>query len=321
MSEFDDQYSGSTPYVASDFQREDYNLDYGQWSDTEYRETENQLMGWGVQSNNLPTASSSAGSGGVNDSVNSIEDALAIYDSIDYYKSTGDLNSYVTSGQYNKDVAGYISQQDAANQVGQGSYGSSGGSSGGSYSAGYDGPIFDRPNLELEEFKSGAVLDLPDYEPPEYDKGYERQAREEFIQTYKGDLSEAARDAIMSSMSMDNPQARGKIIEAALEGYGDALKETALAGSQEGRNAANEQYGRDINVYNTQFEVASQEIIAKYNQQLQEDMLNWEIRNKEKEASYNIDLANYMAMPITARGESEGIDSGSLSSLLSRYQI
>jgi hypothetical protein len=302
MSEFDEQYTGVMPYHASDFQREDYKLDVpGQYSPTEYAETERQLMGWGVRQDNLPTTRPRTGAGDVNMTAGTMGEALDIYGGIDYWQPERDprADAYnrldLSAPTDDSSWRDRLYAERAASRAGRGGY-----------SVGYRGPQFERPEMDIPEFEFGTKLDLPDYEPPEYDEGYARAAREDFIQTYKGELGEVAREAIMGAAHMDNPQARGKIIEASLEGFGDALKQTALAGTQEGRRAAAEKYGRDINVYNVQFETASQEEMSRYNQQLKQELLNWEMEVQELQAGYEIDLANYMSMPLTARGEGAG---------------
>jgi hypothetical protein len=319
MSEFDEQYTGAMPYHASDFQREDYGLDQpGRYTTGEYRETEDQLMGWGVRQDNLPTVWRDPSTGVYHGrpSGRPGEVDMGVYDpSAELQKTLGimggtDYDWYKDPDWTPTDVAGGVAQPGAEDSWRDRLYAERAASRAGrgGYSVGYRGPQFERPELDIPEFEYGTKLDLPDYEPPAYDEAYERASREEFIQTYKGDLSETAREAIMGSANVDNPAARGKIIESALEGFGDALKRMALAGTQEGRKAAGEKYGRDINVYNVQFETASAEEMARYDQDLKEDLLNWEMELQELQAGYNIDLQNYMSMPLTARGGGAGKD-------------
>lgn len=231
-----------------------------------------------------------------------MQDALDIYGSIDYYQPEADpmAGSQVQTGggQETTDTSSWrnrIYADRAANRATRG--GPVGGGA-------YGGPVYDYPELNIGQFEYGATLDLPGYEPPEYDKGEERAIREEFIQSMKGDLSEQAQSAILGSASVDNPQARGKIIEAALEGFGDALKGITLEGSQEGRKGAQAKYGRDVGVYNTQFEVASQEELARYDRALQEDMMNWEVAMEKEVTGYNQQMAGWNAMPGDVRRKS-----------------
>jgi hypothetical protein len=175
---------------------------------------------------------------------------------------------------------------------------SSGGAGGGYGGVVYQGPVFDYPELNLPEpFEYGASLDLPDYTPPEYDEGKERSIREEFIQTNKGALSKAAQQAILGSANVNNPQARGAIIKAALEGFGESLGQTALRGSQEGRRGAEAEYARDVGVYNTQFDVQSKETLAGYDQDMREDLMNWELELSTAQADYGNQLALWDRMP------------------------
>jgi len=168
----------------------------------------------------------------------------------------------------------------------------------------YQGPVFDYPELNLPgPFEFGASLDLPDYEAPEYDEAKERAVREEFIQTNKGSLSKSAQQAILGSANVNNPQARGQIIKAALEGFGEALGQTTLKGSQEGRRSAEGKHRRDVGIYNAQFDVASKEALAGYDQSMREDLMNWELEVSTAKSDYSNQLANWNRMPNDVRAQ------------------
>jgi hypothetical protein len=193
----------------------------------------------------------------------------------------------------------FTTSRSAFDNVGRG--GGGGGSYGGSV---YQGPVFDYPELNLPEpFEYGATLDLPDYEAPEYDESQERSVREEFIQTNKGSLSKAAQQAILGSANVNNPQARGAIITAALEGFGEALGQTALKGSQEGRRSAEGKHRRDVGIYNAQFDVASKEALAGYDQSMREDMMNWELELNTAQADFGNQLAQWNRQPADIRAQ------------------
>jgi hypothetical protein len=183
-----------------------------------------------------------------------------------------------------------------------------GGRTGGTF---YQGPVYDYPELNLPgPFEYGATLDLPDYKPPTYNEQEEKAIREEFIQTGKGALSEEAQRAILGSANVNNPQARGQIIRAALEGFGDALGGIALKGSQEGRRGAEAKYSRDAQVYNTQFEVASKEAMAAYDQEMREDLMNWELEVMGAEMDYKQQLANWNSLPADVQAQQQGQNTG-----------
>jgi hypothetical protein len=317
MSEFDEQTQGVMPRQASDLQLEDQGMTQGTsgLSNQEYDQTNRQLMGFGgVKAPGRQTgiwqddkgmwhSDGANGGGGVNmgpSGYAEMQKALDIYGSIDYARPEADPNA----GTFQTPDAGGAGAGDQDTWR----YGSpgdkraaSGGRTGGTI---YQGPTYAYPEFDVPEFEFGGSLDLPDYEPPEYDEAYAKSAREEFIMTNKGAMTEAAQSAILNTASMDNPNARAKLIQGVLEGFGESLKQTALAGSQEGRRAAGEKYGRDINVYNVQFETASTEEMARYDKSLKEDMLNWEMDVQKVTTQYNQNLAGYGSMPVDKQKES-----------------
>ena len=173
---------------------------------------------------------------------------------------------------------------------------SSSGYSGGSVI--YQGPVYDYPELKRQEpFEYGATLDLPDYEPPEYDEGKERAVREEFIQTSKGAVSEAVQKAIIGSAAVNNPQARGQIIKAALEGFSASLGKSALAGSEAGRRAAEKKQATETGIYQVKFQIESKEKVAKYDADMRAELLNWELTNRQNDQEYAQQLSQWNSMP------------------------
>jgi len=178
------------------------------------------------------------------------------------------------------------------------------GSSGGGGNVIYQGPVYDYPEYNKQEpFEYGATLDLPDYEPPEYDEGKERAVREEFIQTSKGAVSEATQKAILGSANVNNPQARGQIIKAALEGFGESLGKTALAGSEAGRRAAEKQQATETGIYQVKFQIESKEKIAKYDSDMKAELLNWELGNRQADIEYSQQVNQWNSMPNDKKAE------------------
>ena len=162
----------------------------------------------------------------------------------------------------------------------------------------YQGPVYDYPEYNRPEpFEYGATLDLPDYEPPEYDEGKERAVREEFIQTSKGAVSEAAQKAILGSANVNNPQARGQIIKAALEGFSESLGKTALAGSEAGRRAAEKKQATETGVYQAKFQIESKEKMARYDADMKAELMNWELDLKQADREYAQQLSQWNSMP------------------------
>jgi hypothetical protein len=315
MSEFDEQNAGVMPRHASDFQLEDEGMTQGTdpYSPQQYDQRNRDLMGYGSggwsstdkiwQGADGAWHAGASGDQGVNtglDPAARLQQALDIYGSTEYFQPERDPNagrSIVTGPQRGDDPNDtwrhrLYAERAASKAQRGGSVGPGGGLMGR-----YSGPTWDYPELNVGQFEYGATLDLPDYEPPEYDEGHERAIREEFIQSMKVDMSKQAQSAILGSASIDNPQARGQVIQAALEGFGSALRGAALEGSKEGRRAAESKYGRDVNVYNVNFDVRSAEEQARYDRELQEDLMNWEIELAKAEADYNTQMAGFQSMP------------------------
>jgi hypothetical protein len=241
-----------------------------------------------------------AGSGGdeVNDQVDFDWDAyLKSLEGL--YQGEQDGPQVTIGGEGQKRFTGYDENGASAfDNVGGGGGGSSGGG------VVYQGPVFDYPELNRSEpFEYGASLDLPDYEAPEYDEAHERAIREEFIQTNKGALSKSAQQAILGSANVNNPQARGQIIKAALEGFGEALGQTTLKGSGEGRRSAEGKHRREVGIYNAQFDVASKEAVAEYDQGMREDLMNWEYENSMDQQEFQIGMNNWNRMPNDLRAQ------------------
>ena len=181
----------------------------------------------------------------------------------------------------------------------------SSGSSGGGGGVVYQGPVYDYPEYNSPEpFEYGATLDLPDYKPPEYDESKEKAVREEYIQTNKGSMSKLAQQAILGSSNVNNPQARGQIIKAALEGFGESLGQTTLQGSEAGRRAAEKQQATETGIYQAKFQIESKEAMAKYDADMKADFMNWELGVKQADRDYSNQLSQWNSMPNDVKAES-----------------
>ena len=245
---------------------------------------------------------SSQGEKPPNDQVDFDWDALfATYKSmgIDVGGGSGDKSQY-TPGY---DGPAATKDTDTWRNGSPGNKSASSGSSGGSVI--YQGPVYDYPEYNRPEpFEYGATLDLPDYEPPEYDEGKERAVREEFIQTSKGAVSEAAQKAILGSANVNNPQARGQIIKAALEGFGESLGKIALAGSEAGRRAAEKKQATETGVYQAKFQIESKEKMARYDADMKAELMNWELDLKQADREYANQLSQWNSMPNDMKAKS-----------------
>ena len=218
-----------------------------------------------------------------------------------------DSRAQMFQNQENSRLAGITAEEKR--KAGEDKYGGSSGAGGRSSGMGggsiYQGPVYDYPEYNSPEpFEYGATLDLPDYKPPEYDEDKEKAVREEFIQTNKGSMSKLAQQAILGSSNVNNPQARGQIIKAALEGFGESLGQTALKGSEAGRRAAEKQQATETGIYQAKFQIESKEAMAKYDADMKADLMNWELGVKQADRDYTNQLSQWNSMPNDAKAES-----------------
>lgn len=191
--------------------------------------------------------------------INSYNDVAAGYAGMDQEVSTKDQygnelvpgNYYEGAGYYwGEDPVNYSTPQQTTQQS-SGGGSSSGGqtSSGGGSSSGgstYTGPTYEQPTLE-----GPGDLTLPEYTPPEYDKAEERKLREEYLAPGMQQIRRSTQQAIVSSKSLDNPNARALFINQALEGVGSAVSDVTASATQSAYNAAQQNYANELSKYFT----------------------------------------------------------------------
>jgi hypothetical protein len=101
-------------------------------------------------------------------------------------------------------------------------------------------------------------------------------------------LREGTREAISSSQSLDNPNARGKFIQQALQGYGQGLESVASGADRQATKTADKRHSEALSMYRT-----------KYDYRRDEDLMNFKtevtkIANDFAMTS-SVDMMNYQA--------------------------
>lgn len=126
------------------------------------------------------------------------------------------------------------------------------------------------------EFKAPGQLSLPEYKPPEYDQGQERQYRREYMAPGEAQARRATQEAIISSKSMDNPNARALFIRNALQGLGGALEKISAGATQQARAEANQRHQNEVAAYVGEWNRKARESQAKYDASWQTAMFNFQ---------------------------------------------
>jgi len=116
---------------------------------------------------------------------------------------------------------------------------------------------------ELPEYKG-----VGEYKPPEEDPNVYKTARREAMGAGMRELREGTREAISSGQSLDNPNARSKFIQQALQGYGKGLENVAAGASKEGRAEAGRKRSEQLSIYKTNYDVRSDVYLTNYQNQV-----------------------------------------------------
>jgi hypothetical protein len=101
------------------------------------------------------------------------------------------------------------------------------------------------------EFKKPGKFKAPEYAPPERDLGEERQLRREYMAPGMAQIRRTTQQAVISSKSMDNPNARALFINKALQGVGSALEKVTTGASTQARAESMQRYNTELEKYYT----------------------------------------------------------------------
>jgi len=147
-----------------------------------------------------------------------------------------------------------------------------GGATGGTMAAAAMTPAQYKP----VEFQAPGDLKLPEYKPPERDEAEERGFRREYMGPGMAQIRRSTQEAIISSKSFDNPNARALFIRDALKGVGEGVEKVAGGAAREARAESTRRYSEDIANYVNKWNAKAQEATAKYDSQWKSAMVNFQ---------------------------------------------
>jgi len=170
-----------------------------------------------------------------------------------------------------------------------------GGGAGAPMPAVYSGPAMERPTLETPE-----KLKLGEYKPPEYDKGEEKKLRAQYMAPGMSQIRRSTSQAIISSKSLDNPNARSLFINKALEGVGGAVSQVSATAGQQARAEARASYRDELEKYNIGWKAKAE--VAK---------TNWSAQWDKALADYKAAMGVFSQQPLGMQIEQMGEGSSS----------
>jgi len=214
-----------------------------------------------------------------------LQQAIDIYDRYNQQQSSrssgGDGEVYVTNYP-----STFKTGQSADENLGQ--------RGGGAYTRGGQ-PAFQRTiqPLQAVEVPEAPEFKARKYKPPEEDPRVYSKARDEAMGPGLRALREGTREAISTSQSLDNPNARGLFIKQALQGYGSGLEGVSSAAGKEARSVAGAKRAEQLNIYNTKYQARSAadkiNYQAKVNQMAQDFAQQQQIAQANYQMQFNTD--------------------------------
>jgi len=210
-----------------------------------------------------------------------------------YQKQTGSMpileREVSTGGGYVPPTARTISRPSSRGSYG-GSYGSGGGVSIASAQKEYKPVSFQAP----DPYKS------PAYKPPERDEMVEKKLRREYMGSGMRQIRRATSQAVISSKSMDNPNARSLFIGKALEGVGGAISKVAGTAGREASKEATVRYHDDLNKYHTAWGALRDEAKAKYDSAWQSALMNFQEKQYAARSDMTVEGSDEGVQPVRA---------------------
>jgi len=129
-----------------------------------------------------------------------------------------------------------------------------------------------------------------EYKPPEEDEGVYKTARREAMGAGMRELREGTREAISSSQSLDNPNARSKFIQQALKGYGQGLEQVAKGAASEAKGVAGRKRAEELDVYRVNYQAKSDVYLKNYQNQINTIATNFASQQNAQMANWNANL-------------------------------
>lgn len=155
-----------------------------------------------------------------------------------------------------------------------------GGRMGGSSSAGAKGPY------TPVQFNAPGKIKLPEYKPPEYDEKKEKALRSEYMGPGMAQARRAVSQAIVSSKSLDNPNARSMFIQNALSGLGQAVEKVSTGASQQARAEARARYSDELGKYFTGWKALAEETKLNWDAEWKSALTNFQEKQWGAHAGY-----------------------------------
>jgi hypothetical protein len=141
---------------------------------------------------------------------------------------------------------------------------------GGSYVGGGGAPGQQGPRDPYQAMKTPDMPEFQgeEYAPPERDQAIYDEERRKAMGPGMRALREGTREAISSSQSLDNPNARGKFIQEALHGYGQGLESVAAQGDRQATMTADKRQAEAVSMYRTKYEYKRSEDLMNYKSEI-----------------------------------------------------
>jgi hypothetical protein len=126
-----------------------------------------------------------------------------------------------------------------------------------------------------------------EYAPPERDQAIYDQERRKAMGPGMRALREGTREAISSSQSLDNPNARSKFIQEALHGYGQGLESVAAGADRQATSTADRRHSEALSMYRTKYDYRRDDQLRNYQAEVSQIAADFASESAASMANYN----------------------------------
>jgi hypothetical protein len=137
----------------------------------------------------------------------------------------------------------------------------------------------------LPEYKG-----IGEYKPPEETDDAYNKARQGSMNAGVREMRDQAREAMSTSQSLDNPNARAKFVQQALKGYGQGLSKVAQQAGKEGRTEASRSRAEELQTYKTNYDIKSDAYLTNYQNEINQIATDFASGQAANVANYNANL-------------------------------
>ena len=125
------------------------------------------------------------------------------------------------------------------------------------------------PGAPRAPYQAIKAPDMPtfqgeEYAPPERDQAIYDEERQRSMGPGLRALREGTREAIASSQSLDNPNARSMFIKQALRGYGQGLEQVSAQAGKEATSISDRRHAEDLQTYRTKYDYRRDDQLRNY---------------------------------------------------------